>query len=55
MREDPLTDLPVYILQPALAEIRCEPRRMPLGPNRAPGRAVTPYQRVNCLFRVPSS
>lgn len=43
-------DLPVYTLQPAPAAIRCEPRRIPFGPNRAPGRAVTPCRR-QCVPR----
>ena len=30
--------------QAAAGDIRLEPCRMPLGPKRAPGRAVTPYQ-----------
>ena len=33
---------PVYTLQPARAAILLEPCRMPPGPNRAPGLAVTP-------------
>lgn len=51
MGDDSIVNLPVYMLQPAPADIRCEPRRIPLGPNRAPGRAVTPYRHVSDPYR----
>jgi hypothetical protein len=55
MGDDSIVNLPVYMLQPAPADIRCEPRRIPLGPNRAPGRAVTPYRHVSDPYRDRSS
>ena len=46
--------LPLYMLQPKGADIRREPCRMPVGPNRAPGLAVTAFSVLgNSPNRVP--
>jgi hypothetical protein len=37
-------NLPVYMLQPKSGCMRLEPCRIPPGPKRAPGLAVTPYR-----------
>ena len=36
--------IPVYTFHPQSGDIRREPWRMPVGPKRAPGLAVTPYK-----------
>ena len=45
MAEDKGRYIPVYTLYAKSGDIRLEPCRMPLGPNRAPGRAVVPCGR----------
>jgi hypothetical protein len=46
--------VPVYMLHADSGTILLEPCRMPLGPKRAPGRAVTPCLSQNMSYRKVS-
>jgi hypothetical protein len=46
-------NLPVYMLQPKSGCMRLEPCRIPFGPKRAPGLAVTPYRSSAICCRNP--